>query len=401
MPNLPLHSSSSESSPTLTELERYAQGRMSEAERMSFEETWGDDPFLMDAVEGLEHMPDRQQLRKRLRYLRRQSEERVLLRSRQVEARNKRGSRVRPLWWPQAALGIAAAVALLLLVGVLMPWRNGEDRAAEVAPAEATAETEPLPPVAPTKEPSLLASANEAKEASRVSPEPQAKSAQAKGQVALAPIVVDSMQTAETRPSASRLANVEGTAAELDKVNASPVPATISEEAKPQVEPEFEDDALAAEPAIKSERTVAMPQARPLRAREAPAGSYSAAPARSSAQQKTIPGMAEARRSYAQQQWAISRDYSAAVLQEKPGHPEAQYYLGSSAYWQGDYERAIATLAQVPAGASPWYGRAQWTLAQAYLADQQPEQARAILTTMAASEGSYRAAAQHLLDQMD
>jgi hypothetical protein len=403
MPNLPLHSSSCESSPTLAELERYAQGRMSEAERTSFEETWADDPFLMDAVEGLRHLPDRRRLRKRLHYLRRQSADRVLLRSRQVEARHQRGSRVRPLWWPQAALGIAAALALLLLLGILMPWRNGENPSPEGTTAEAASlpplETEPLPPVAPTEYPARMAAASEAEAPDPVSPPQPTTSAPPKEKAVMAPVAVDPMQRAETSPSASQLATAEG--AQGKAVSSSAVPAPTPEEVKRHMKGAFEEDVLITAPASQSESTAAMALAQPLRAREAPVDTSTAALAKRAAQQALDPAIAKARQAHTQQQWAISRRYAQAVLQQDPSQPEAQYYLGASAYWQGDHEQAIATLSQVSAASSLWYERARWTLAQAYLADQQPGQARVILTTMAASEGRYRAAAQHLLDHME
>jgi hypothetical protein len=395
MPHFPSATTPPESSPNLGELERYVQGRMSEGERTAFEQAWGDDPFVADAIEGLQQLPSKQ-VHKRLQYLRRQGQERVLLRSRHSSERQKRGNRVRPLWWPQATLALVAGLALLLLVGILIPRRPAGTDATAPAETNATAEMAPLPPTTTEEHADLLASAprDSTVAPAEVTPSPQLLAARDLSSSRSSPPT-----PAPTPPEPTARKEIAALAPSAQELPAS---SAFESEAVGAISKDSEPEMYAREEALLDDETAS------ARAAESALQLSPRSPQPSAKRPYAVPAQPDSsaallrlRQSFAQQAWSETRQAAQAVLETHPDDPEARYYLGASAYWQGQPERAIRALRQVSPAAEGWYERAQWTLAQAYLADQQPEAAREILTRLIQASDLYRDAAEHLLDEMD
>lgn len=397
MPRTPAHLPFSEARPTLADLERYAQGRMGAAEQATLEACLAEDPLLADAVEGLMEVADQQRLRKRLNTLRKQTRHRVLLRQRKREPRDQRKRRVQPLWWPQAAVGIAAALALLVLVGVLLPRPGSESAPPPTPDAPALTQTEPTAPL-PAPEPEALPDPLIAEAETRPSSSPTQRSAppsiatppkSAANAVAAAPA---------PQPAAVPMGSLAITAPTADSQRSpsveAPAPLMAEEVGNNWTEAiageDTENEAGSLRHAAKAARQAQhMAEPAPL-ARDEMRDTAAAAPK----------ALAQARPAHQRQEWATVRQSAQAALAQQPGQPEALFLLGDSYYRTGNAKAAIPLLQQVPSDAHPWYERAQWTLALAYQAQGQPALARQTLQRLSQRPGLYQAAARHLLDDL-
>ncbi len=436
---------SSDSVPSLRDLERYVSGELSAVEAQAFAEAMSEDPLLADAVEGLKEVRDPQALRKRIKQIQRLHQRRLTARlpiGEQQEERSKRKSRVRPMYIPQMLMG-AVAVVLLLVLGfnLFRGLRSNQPEAFAQAHSEPVSGREDEPAVeqqlATSSDPAAEREAEDEADSSIVPP-PSSLSlatpppaATPKDPILPTPLPVGnssggrasiwrrdtdidpSLEEEIARFKADDMASrAQSSAAMTEAVEE----ADLQREEKVRAQTQEEAMARAERPReepLPGSANTSLPND-PQQSFAPEAATYStqlaAEQAKASTQREDLKALAElgpqvqlavARSHYQAQQWRKAEKELERILIQNPRSPEALFMLGDTYYRQGEIKDAMPYLLRVSAGAEPWYAQAQWTLALCAKAQGKTNTAIRLLKQLATRENLYQAAAQSLLNQWE
>ena len=122
--------------PTLEQMNQYLKGELTDAERKAMEEAMKDDPFLEEAMEGLNLVEEGEDVRAAVKRIKSESFKRINIKDKRREQLGKRRSRVGPQNYTTLIISSAAAITLLLVSVFLIQQRSAPSESVAMAQQE-------------------------------------------------------------------------------------------------------------------------------------------------------------------------------------------------------------------------------------------------------------------------